>query len=130
MLRFLRLFAAFRALEADRDATVALLREELQREASEKMLCQDRLDAVMADRSKLWDMVTEAVGNERETLKTMANYRIQSTYGVTPYPEAGTLPESRQPEHIENTPRWLTPSERVAQHNKTFMDKLVAQNKH
>ena len=130
ILHFLRLFLPFRALESDRDTSVMELRKTVQELTTEKLILQDRLDNVLADRGNLWDMMKTAIENERGALKTMANYRVQSTYGVTPYPEAGAI-ESHP---MEPMPRNIMPSERVTRANQRFTqrfsDTLAEQNRH
>jgi hypothetical protein len=59
-LAFLRLFSAFRALEADRDSQVIVLREALQQETQRAMLLQDRLESAQNERVELWGWCASA----------------------------------------------------------------------
>lgn len=123
ILRFLRLFSAFRALEQDRDATVANLCESLQQMTTEKLLLQDRLDAVMEDRAKLWGMMERSIENERATLQMQVNFGTQQRFGITPFPEAVHLPPSAEPSAEKSAPfgRRMMPSEMVAQRTREFV---------
>ena len=115
ILRFLRLFAAFRALEQDRDVTVANLCETVQQLSTDKLLLQDRLDSVLNDRAKLWDMMQTAIENERATLQMQVNFATQQRFGVTPFPDAVKLPDSMEAsEHSAPLGRRRMPSEDMA----------------
>jgi hypothetical protein len=123
ILRFLRLFSAFRALEQDRGVIVDGLRESVQELTTEKLLLRDRLDAVMNDRGELWRMMERAIENERDTLKTQANFYSQQRYGVVQYPESVKLPESMEASEHAAGPlgRRQMPSERMAQQTSKFI---------
>lgn len=123
ILRFLRLFAAFRAIEQDRDATVIELRDALQESNTQVLVLQDRLDSMASDRDKLWEMMATSIQNERETLRMQANIVTQQKFGVTPFPESTHLPESREPSVEDAAPfaRRLMPSELVARRTTQFM---------
>lgn len=123
ILRFLRLFAAFRSLEQDRDATVSELRTAVQESTMQNLLLQDRLDSMASDRAKLWEMMETAIQNERSTLQMQVNFAVQQKHGLTPFPEAVHLPESQQPSPEDAAPfaRRLMPSELIARRTTQFM---------
>ncbi len=131
VLRFLRLFQAFRALEGDRDVTVASLCETVQQMTTEKLLLQDRLDSLMNDRAELWRMMEKAIENERATLQMQVNFSAQQKFGVIPFPEATHLPASMEAGDARAPiPGYRTPSQRIqARTNKfaqSFAQKLAA----
>lgn len=130
ILRLLRLFSHFRRLEADRDATVAQLRESLQDVTTEKLVLQDRLDSVMDDRAKLWDVMQKAIENERATLQMQVNFSAQQRFGVTPFPEAVHLQPTQEPnaEHLKPFGVFQTPSARIAQRTANWAKQHAAKH--
>lgn len=85
---FLRLFSVFRATEGD----LVAAREALDELSTEKLLLQDRLDAALADKDKLWSTMQDALDNERAALRSQVNHAVQKTGGGIPYPDAHFLP--------------------------------------
>lgn len=122
ILRLLRLFSAFRALEEDRDATVAQLRAELSDAQDEARDLTAKLD----DRTELWRLVHESAAAEREAHRMVINYSVQQRFGITPYPDAQHLPESVGPETGAHVPRRQLPSELMDAAKKQFMPELIA----
>ena len=84
MIRILRLFREFRAMESDlvaaRDACAA--------EAEERERTEQRLDILMRDRDRLWELVAEAQRGERYALHSQANVLSQRSGAGAPYPDA------------------------------------------
>lgn len=133
--RFLRLFKEFRDIEAycgtcndlavKSGAEAIQLREALQEQNTQNLLLQDRLDAAMDDRAKLWGMMERAIENERATLQMQCNFTVQQKFGITPFPDAPHLPPSAEPSAENAAPfaRRMMPSElvahRIAQFAKT-----------
>lgn len=117
ILRFLRLFPAFRALEQDRDATLTALRESLQEQNTQNLLLQDRLDFAMEDRGKLWDAMVSAQSAKDLSYQMQINFATQQKFGVTPFPEATHLPPSSapSPENLTAFGGFQLPSARIAQ---------------
>ncbi len=98
------------------------LTEDLQSAISEKLILQDRLDAVMNDRSELWRMMETAINNERATLQMQVNFQTQQRFGVTPFPDATHLPqESNAQGPIEPMPRRQMPSELIQNGTARFI---------
>lgn len=108
---FLSLFAAYRQQA-----------ELIQSLNTEKLLLQDRLDAIMNDRSELWRMMETAINNERATLQMQVNFQTQQRFGVTPFPEATHLPqESNAQGPMDPLPRRQMPSEMIANGTARFI---------
>lgn len=125
ILRLLRLFSAFRALEQDRDATVLELRDALQEASTEKLLLQDRLQASEESVSKLWTMVDDAQKRAYRAMEMQINFAVQQRFGITPYPEATQLPESHGPANPDPVARWQTPSEKIAAARAKFQSEFL-----
>ena len=84
------------ALRIERDSLKTDLtfnRARLQELETENLRLQDRVDAANEDRAKLWTMLQEALGNERKALMMEVNAKWQKDYGVTPFPDAPSIPE-------------------------------------
>lgn len=124
MTWLLSLFPQYRAL-------LASLRES----ETQRLLLQDRLDATLSDRAQMWELMREALNNERDALRQQVNYATQQRFGVTPYPEAQHLPDEILPDRENNTTvyRRPLPSEAIAAATEKFKrqlaDKLAAQMK-
>ena len=126
LLKLLRLFNQFRALEADRDVQVLELREALQEESQRAMLLQDRLDAAQESVSRLWAMVDAAQNRAYRAMETQVNYATQMRFGVTPYPDASHLPPSLEPD-LDADPivsRRMVPSGMVADAKRRLIAEL------
>lgn len=108
---FLSLFAAYRQQA-----------ETIQSLTTDKLLLQDRLDAVMNDRSELWRMMETAINNERATLQMQVNFQTQQRFGVTPFPDAMHLPqEANAHGPMEPLSRRQMPSEMIANGTARFI---------
>ena len=99
-------------------------RARLQELEAENIRLQDRVEAANEDRAKLWTMLQEALGNERKALMMEVNAKWQKDYGVTPFPDAPSIPEK-----YENAVNAVTefgrqgrllPSEMVANAEKEY----------
>lgn len=127
MIRLLRLFSAFRALEQDRDATVAGLRECVQELTTEKLLLQDRLDAVLQDRSNLWELTKDCINNERLSYQSHINLQWQKQGLPAPWPNSPGMPEGTTPAtHQDPIPRRELPSEAMARKTRNFYSSVAA----
>jgi hypothetical protein len=129
IVRFLRLFGPFRDLEQDRDATVADLRRQLQDEAASKLVLQDRLDSVLADRQNLWELLREALSNERAAFQMHINAAWVKDGHSAPYPDAAA-PERRAPREVSDPiiPRAQLPSEAVASASRRYIESHTSRN--
>jgi hypothetical protein len=129
MLWFLNLFPGFRALSnelvAEQDE-VARLREELQATTTEKLILQDRMDAVLNDRGNLWEMVKEAIANERISYQMHVNVQWQKEGRSAPWPDAPQMPHRSVPQNNQDPiGRKPFPSEAVAQQTRSFIADYV-----
>ena len=150
ILWFLGLFNAFQDLREshamlagiaeDHDAKIAELsverdslktdltfnRARLQELETENLRLQDRVDAANEDRAKLWTMLQEALGNERKALMMEVNAKWQKDYGVTPFPDAPSIPVkfANAVDAVTEFGRQgrLLPSEAVANAERTFWE--------
>ena len=123
MIQFLRLFSQFRVFEDE----LRQVREALQSTTTEKLQLQDRLDAVMEDRSKLWEMTQECVREERKSYQIHVN-KQWSEHGLgVPYPES-PAPESHRREDASTEPisRPRLPSEAIQARKTAFLDQYKA----
>ncbi len=116
---FLSLFAAYRAQA-----------ETIQSLSTDKLLLQDRLDAVMNDRAELWRMMEKAIDNERATLQSQINYETQRRFGVAQYPEAAQADSELMQGAPNPVSRRQMPSELIANGTQRFMREYLerAQN--
>lgn len=132
MIRFLRLFGAFRALEVSYRMALddaARLRESLDEMSGEKLRLQDRLDAALGDKEHLWDAMQEALGNERQALRMQVNHAVQKAGGGVPYPDSHSLPPTavrplQEPGPVGRAGRRL-PSEAAYQSTHAFVEEFV-----
>lgn len=77
MIRFLRLFSAFRRMETA---------------VSERVRLQDQIHELTGQLDWLRSMVTEAQTNERKAYQMLVNFETQGKIGVCPFPDAPKLP--------------------------------------
>lgn len=127
MIWFLRLFPQFRVLESE----CQILRKSAQDSATQALLLQDRLDATLQDRSKLWDLMQESVRCERATYQAHINAQWQKEGRPAPYPEAPQLAPHAvpQPQLDQVIPRTLTPSEAIRRKTNDFIRSYVEQHR-
>lgn len=119
MISFLRLFPQFRALESECQD----LRVSLQDASTQSLLLQDRLDATLQDRSKLWDLMQESVREERRTYQAHLNLQWQREGHPAPYPDAPQMAEQRVPQPLTDqiVPRRRLGSELVQAQTHKFV---------
>lgn len=109
---------------------VVLLREANAQLQQEKLSLQDRLDAALEDRAKLWHLVEVAQNEERRAYQMHVNQAWQRTSGTIPYPEAPHLPPHAVPtpvkggEPVGRRGRMLA-SEMVGQATRAFVAKQL-----
>lgn len=106
------------------------LRDENDRLASDKAVLQDRVDSLMEENGRVWNLLQEALANERSALRMQLNFEVQRHGGGIPYPEAHSLPPSavrpvQKPGTIGRSARML-PSEAIARHDRAFIERLYA----
>lgn len=107
----------------------ARLQEALQSATTERLLLQDRLDAVMNDRSELWRMMETAISNERVAYQMQINSAWQKQGFGAPYPDAPVLPAQAVP-HVGGGSAGVRPempSSRVARATNQFIQDVVAE---
>ncbi len=90
---FLRLFSTFRALEQDRDTTVAELRATVREFSNDKLLLQDRLDATLSDRQRMWDLMERSIEDMKLGYQAHLNVQWVKQGYSAPYPDAPQPPE-------------------------------------
>ena len=127
ILRFLRLFPQFRALESDRDARLLELRETAQELQQQNLLLQDRLDMAMQDRTKLWDLMQKSIDEMRVAYQMHINAQWQKEGHGRPYPEAPGLPDYAVPKQVSDpvVPRRMLPSEAAAAMTRRFVEEYA-----
>jgi hypothetical protein len=122
---FLRLFPAFRWLEAEAKA----LREDHARITAENLRLQDRLDAAREDRTQLWTTMQESLRGERAAYQMHVNQSWQRAGAGIPYPDAPHLPQSAVPKQQGSEPVGrqgrMLPSEAVAMRTAEFISGLA-----
>ena len=127
MTFFLRLFPQFRALQ-----------QELLEAGNARIIAEERQLQAQAERDRVWELLRESLTNERgangreqSAYRMVANFAVQSKYGVVPFPDAPTLPANlvdpgaREPirrntvtaEELERE-QWQRYHEKVAQLRK------------
>jgi hypothetical protein len=108
---------------------VQTLRAELQREQNTALLLQDRLDAAIGERSKLWDMLRESIGNERASYQMHINVEWQKRGFGAPYPDAPHIPPALEPQKQDGAQhtsgRRTTPSGAVRDATANFIREYV-----
>ena len=132
MQRFLRIFPAYRVLEAllaESEAAhareVAGLQSTLSDLAAEKTRLEDLLEAAHADRQKLWDSMQSALEGERTAYQSQINVAWQQRGAAAPYPDAPHLEKSALAPKNDTIPRRLRPSEAVARETAKFIAGLT-----
>lgn len=129
LLRFLRLFQAFCDLEADRDATVLDLREELQRESARNSQLEDRLNSAIEERDRIWLRLDNATVEARKAYQMNVNRAWQEAGQDAPYPDA---PHFRKPDPSdipEPVRRPMLASEAVALATQAWARRKVVKSR-
>ena len=93
MIAFLRLFPQFRELQ-----------QELLEAGNARIIAEERLAQAVAERDRVWELAQAALANERLATRMVANYAVQSKYGVIPFPDAPSLPRDLA-ESVPATPQ-------------------------
>jgi hypothetical protein len=77
----------------------------------------------MHDRAELWEMLKQALANERATLQMQINFNTQQKYGITPFPDATHLPADLNADSSGHPPmhRRMMPSEMINSGTARFM---------
>jgi hypothetical protein len=100
------------------------LQTECARLTTDKLVLQDRLDAALEDRSKLWDLTRECINNERTAFQMQINAQWQKQGFGAPYPDAPHLPPAAVPDISGGTAgraQMQTPSARSALQTADFL---------
>jgi hypothetical protein len=103
------------------------LRDALNETTLEKLRLQDRLDAAVEDRHKLWAMTTEAISNERTAYQMGINVQWQRQGFGSPYPDAPKLPSAVVPQPGGTSGRSMPemPSSAVRRATSEFLQEYV-----
>jgi hypothetical protein len=119
-MNLLRFFPSHRALLAE----LSTLRDAYREIQQQNLRLQDRLDAALEDRAKLFAVVNESIRNERAGYQAQINFQAQRQGAAPIYPEAAVLPESALPseEQLRPVARRMLPSEMIANARKKFVD--------
>ena len=115
MIWFLRLFPAFRRMEAEVQRNVRL---------------QDTVQDLTGQLDWLRALVTEAQTNERKAYQMLVNFVTQGKIGVCPFPDAPKLPPAvvdrmaREPIELSSVRGY----DMVAQATRRFFDQAKAKD--
>lgn len=77
------------------------LRVALDETQQQSLRLQDRLDAALEDRNRLWSLLSDAIQGERTAYQAHINQAWQKQGGGVPYPDAPHLPETATPKPQE-----------------------------
>jgi hypothetical protein len=113
MTWFLSLFAQFRHLA-----------EQMNSATTEKLILQDRLDALMNDRAELWRLLERTLEGERTAYQCQLNVQWQQKGFGAPYPDAPKLDSNSVQPHGGGTagrPMMESPSQRMARYTEDFI---------
>lgn len=119
MCWLLQLFPAYRDLQDE----AAQLRKAYDDASQENLRLLDRIEALSADRTRLWETMQTALDSERQSLRTQINHLVQRSGGGVPYPEAHTLPPHAVPREQDTSPiaRPMMPGEAVRAQTSKFV---------
>ena len=125
MLRWLlRIFPSLRDMQDER----LTLREANKELLAQNTRLEDRLEAAIEERGKLWRMVEIAQAGEREAYRMQINHAVQRAGGGVPFPEAHSLPPNSIPDpNKSHTPiaRAMLPGEAVRSQTSKFLQDYV-----
>lgn len=97
---------------------------------SDKAVLQDRVDSLMEENGRVWNLLQEALSNERNALRMQLNFEVQRHGGGVPYPEAHSLPANAvrpvQPAGTIGRAARMLPSEAIARHDRQFIRALYS----
>ncbi len=131
ILRFLRLFSAFRVLEQDRDATVQRLSQSVEEMTAQNLRLQDRIEFSEQDRARLWDSMQAAQAAKDLAYQMHLNVQWQKQGYAAPYPDAPQIPERHVPQAVTRATvgRPRLGSEMVRGVTEQFIQDLMTENK-
>lgn len=93
---------------------------------TEKLRLQDRLDATVEDRTKLWDTMQECLRGERASYQMHVNQSWQRMGAGVPYPDAPHMAASASAEGGAIGRKGpVLPSEAVAKRTEQFVNSLI-----
>ena len=113
-----------RALEAENTQ----LRDTVTSLTDEKLRLQDRMDAAVQDRSRMWDLLHKSIDEMKIAYQMHVNQSWQRQGGGVPYPDAPHLPPAAVPKPPSSEPigrRRMLPSEAVAREADRFIESVI-----
>lgn len=95
----------------------------LQETVAAKSMLEDRLNAAMEDRNRLWGLVETSIAGERTAYQSGLNLQWQKEGFGAPYPDAPQMPPHRVQQPVEDSivARPMTGSERMAKGTRDFI---------
>ena len=111
------------AADRERSGKVEELSRELQESENRAMRLQDRLDAALEDRGRLWDLVEQSISKMECAYQMHVNVEWQKAGRGAPYPDAPQIPADRIKAPVADSmvPRPRTGSEQVAARTAAFI---------
>jgi hypothetical protein len=113
------------------EAENARLIEAVSELTQEKLRLQDRLDAALADRQRLWDLTSQSIDEMKLAYQSHINVQWQKQGGGTPYPDAPHLPAHMVPKEQSHEPVGrrgrMLPSEAVQRASREFIQKAFGE---
>jgi len=121
MTWLLKLFGEYRRLLDE----VSQLRREYSSLTAQSLALQDRMDAVLEDRTRIWSILEQSMAGERTAYQAHINMAWQKQMAGIPYPEAPHMAEASVPQPQSGDPvlRRRLPSEIVAERTNSFFEK-------
>lgn len=121
MIWFLKLFGEYRKLLDE----VRHLREGYSALTAQNLALQDRMDAVLEDRTRIWSILEQSMSGERTAYQAHINMAWQKQMAGIPYPDAPHMAEESapRPQSDDPIPRRRLPSEVVADRTNRFLER-------
>lgn len=120
-MSLLNLFPQFRSLERECQE----LHSQLLSESSQRLSLQDRLDAALDDRGRLWDLLSKSIDDMKLSYQMHINAQWQRQGFGTPYPEAPHIERGAEPRTQESISRRELPSEKIARKTNETLQHLA-----
>jgi hypothetical protein len=105
------------------------VRDAYTKQATQNTILEDRLDAALADKSRMWDLMSRSIEEMKISYQMHINVAWQKQSGGVPYPSAPHLPESAVPKEHSTEPagRRELPSEAIARRTNAFLERVGEQ---